>query len=130
MPSDSEARGVVSSTAIQSHSWRQLWRPILAMILVVVASNWLVQYPINAWLTWGAFTYPLAFLVNDLTNRGASRFYKGCVRLNLDLLRYLPNLQRSIDDRTAVYLQHNSGLHVGAKARQCRFQPVRTQWQI
>ena len=47
----------------------QLWRPILAMMLVVVASNWLVQYPINAWLTWGAFVYPVAFLVNDLTNR-------------------------------------------------------------
>ncbi len=54
-----------------------LWRPILAMMLVVVASNWLVQYPINAWLTWGAFVYPVAFLVTDLTNRavgaGAAR---------------------------------------------------------
>lgn len=39
------------------------------MVLVVVASNWLVQFPINDWLTWGAFTYPLAFLVTDLTNR-------------------------------------------------------------
>ena len=47
----------------------QLWRPVLAMMLVVVASNRLVQYPINAWLTWGAFVYPVAFLVNDLTNR-------------------------------------------------------------
>ena len=47
----------------------QLWRPVLAMMLVVVASNWLVQYPINAWLTWGACVYPVAFLVNDLTNR-------------------------------------------------------------
>ena len=47
----------------------QLWRPVLAMMLVVVASNWLVQNPINAWLTWGAFVYPVAFLVNDLTNR-------------------------------------------------------------
>ncbi|MBA3476968.1 MAG: VUT family protein [Lautropia sp.] len=39
------------------------------MTLVVVASNWLVQYPINAWLTWGAFVYPVAFLVTELTNR-------------------------------------------------------------
>jgi uncharacterized PurR-regulated membrane protein YhhQ (DUF165 family) len=46
-----------------------LWRPIVAMMLVVVASNWLVQYPINPWLTWGAFVYPVAFLVSDLTNR-------------------------------------------------------------
>lgn len=41
----------------------------LAMAAVVVASNVAVQYPINDWLTWGAFTYPFAFLVTDLTNR-------------------------------------------------------------
>ncbi|MFG5409719.1 VUT family protein [Piscinibacter sakaiensis] len=39
------------------------------MMSVVVASNYLVQFPINDWLTWGAFTYPVAFLVTDLTNR-------------------------------------------------------------
>ena len=43
--------------------------PILAMSVVVVASNILVKYPVNDWLTWGAFTYPLAFLVTDLINR-------------------------------------------------------------
>jgi len=43
--------------------------PFAAMVVVVVASNVLVQYPINDWLTWGAFTYPAAFLVTDLTNR-------------------------------------------------------------
>ena len=42
---------------------------ILAMAAVVVASNVLVQFLFGAWLTWGAFTYPLAFLVTDLTNR-------------------------------------------------------------
>jgi len=46
-----------------------LWRPILAMLMVIVASNYLVQFPINDWLTWGAFTFPIAFLVTDLTNR-------------------------------------------------------------
>ncbi len=40
-----------------------------AMALVVLASNILVQHPINDWLTWGAFTYPVAFLVSDLANR-------------------------------------------------------------
>lgn len=39
------------------------------MAVVVGASNYLVQIPINDWLTWGAMTYPLAFLVNDLVNR-------------------------------------------------------------
>lgn len=42
---------------------------IIAMALVVAASNVLVQYPINSWLTWGALTYPVAFLVTDLVNR-------------------------------------------------------------
>ncbi len=43
--------------------------PVLAMAAVIVLSNWLVQHPINDWLTWGAFSYPLVFLVTDLTNR-------------------------------------------------------------
>jgi len=51
---------------------------VLAMIVFVAASNVLVQYPVQAQLgpinladllTWGAFTYPLAFLVTDLSNR-------------------------------------------------------------
>ncbi len=42
---------------------------VAAMTVIVVASNVLVQYPLNDWLTWGAFTYPLAFLVTDLANR-------------------------------------------------------------
>jgi uncharacterized PurR-regulated membrane protein YhhQ (DUF165 family) len=46
-----------------------LWLPMLAMALVIALSNYLVQFPINDWLTWGAFSYPLVFLVCDLTNR-------------------------------------------------------------
>jgi queuosine precursor transporter len=42
---------------------------ILAMAAVVLASNILVQFLFGQWLTWGAFTYPIAFLVTDLTNR-------------------------------------------------------------
>ncbi|TKD26058.1 VUT family protein [Rhodobacter capsulatus] len=42
---------------------------ILAMATIVVASNILVQHLLGQWLTYGAFTYPLAFLVNDTTNR-------------------------------------------------------------
>jgi len=42
---------------------------ILAMAAVVVASNILVQFLLGDWLTWGAFTYPIAFLVTDLMNR-------------------------------------------------------------
>lgn len=42
---------------------------VFAMGLIVVGSNVLVQYPINRWLTWGAISYPVAFLVADLLNR-------------------------------------------------------------
>lgn len=42
---------------------------IIAMAVIVVASNVLVQFLFGQWLTWGAFTYPLAFLVTDIMNR-------------------------------------------------------------
>ena len=42
---------------------------ILALAALVVASNILVQFLFGQWLTWGAFTYPLAFLVTDVMNR-------------------------------------------------------------
>lgn len=41
----------------------------LAMVLIVVSANILVQTPVNDWLTWGAVTYPFTFLVVDLANR-------------------------------------------------------------
>lgn len=56
-----------------SETDKELWHGVvvgaIAMTVVVVASNIAVQYPINDWLTWGAFTYPVAFLVTDLSNR-------------------------------------------------------------
>jgi uncharacterized integral membrane protein (TIGR00697 family) len=48
---------------------RNLIPGILAMAAIVVASNILVQFLFGQWLTWGALTYPFAFLVTDLTNR-------------------------------------------------------------
>ena len=44
------------------------------MGVVVLASNYLVQFPIKYYglegiLTYGAFSYPIAFLITDLTNR-------------------------------------------------------------
>jgi len=44
------------------------------MGLVVVVSNYLVQYPVNYFglneiLTYGAFSYPITFLLTDLANR-------------------------------------------------------------
>lgn len=48
---------------------RQFMVAVIIMALIVLASNVLVQYPINRWLTWGALSYPIAFLVADLLNR-------------------------------------------------------------
>ncbi|PLX38614.1 MAG: hypothetical protein C0606_10555 [Hyphomicrobiales bacterium] len=62
----------------QTFSTRSVVAGIVAMAAVVIASNVLVQYPVAFevgalnladLLTWGAFTYPAAFLVTDLTNR-------------------------------------------------------------
>ena len=46
----------------------------LAMALIVILSNYLVQFPVNYiglqnLLTYGAFSYPVAFLITDLSNR-------------------------------------------------------------
>ena len=46
----------------------------LTMGVVVLASNYLVQFPfpyygLNEILTYGAFSYPIAFLITDLANR-------------------------------------------------------------
>jgi uncharacterized integral membrane protein (TIGR00697 family) len=48
---------------------RPLLAGVAAMAVIVVLSNILVQFLVGDWLTWGAFTYPFAFLVTDLVNR-------------------------------------------------------------
>jgi len=64
----------VAMTALRADDRSKLLLAVGAMAAVVLASNILVQHPIQAlglqdWLTWGAFTYPFAFLVTDLANR-------------------------------------------------------------
>ena len=49
------------------------------MGVVVLSSNYLVQFPIKYYgleeiLTYGAFTYPIAFLITDLANRSYGKF--------------------------------------------------------
>ena len=51
----------------------------LLMGVVVLSSNYLVQFPINYYglneiLTYGAFSYPIAFLITDLANRSYGKF--------------------------------------------------------
>lgn len=68
-------RGQVSATLQKrTNTMTRLLPGVIAMAAIVVASNILVQFLFGQWLTWGAFTYPLAFLVTDVMNRvyGAS----------------------------------------------------------
>jgi len=49
------------------------------MGVVVLSSNFLVQFPVNYYglndiLTYGAFSYPIAFLITDLANRTYGKF--------------------------------------------------------
>ncbi len=51
----------------------------ILMGIVVLSSNYLVQFPINYYglseiLTYGAFSYPVAFLITDLANRFYGKF--------------------------------------------------------
>ena len=50
-------------------NFRPIILPALAMAAIVLVSNVLVQFPLNAWLTWGAFSYPVAYFVTDVCNR-------------------------------------------------------------
>ena len=50
------------------------------MGVVVLSSNYLVQFPLKFYglddiLTYGAFTYPVAFLITDLANRSYGKFH-------------------------------------------------------
>ena len=55
-------------------AWSSLAPAMVAMAFLVVVSNVLVAFPVpylglGDWLTWAAFTYPITFVVNDLSNR-------------------------------------------------------------
>ena len=57
---------------LSSSTW--FIRLVFLMAILVTISNFLVQYPVNFFdlneiLTYGAFTYPITFLVTDLANR-------------------------------------------------------------
>ena len=48
------------------------------MGIIIISSNYLVQFPINHFnleeiLTYGAFTYPVTFLITDLANRSLEK---------------------------------------------------------
>jgi len=50
------------------------------MGVIVLTSNYLVQFPVNYYglseiLTYGAFSYPIAFLITDLANRSYGKIF-------------------------------------------------------
>ena len=59
---------------------RSLFILLLAIMgFVIISSNYLVQFPVNNFglekiLTYGAFTYPISFLVTDVANRAFGKF--------------------------------------------------------
>ena len=64
---------------------------------VVLISNYLVQFPVNHYglqdiLTYGAFTYPIAFLITDLSNR----FYGKIVARNIVYIGFFIGVSFSI----------------------------------
>ena len=48
---------------------RTMFIAVFMMAAVVIMSNVLVQFYLGAFLTYGAFTYPIAFLINDVVNK-------------------------------------------------------------
>ena len=85
----------------------------LIMGVVVLASNYLVQFPINYYglgeiLTYGAFSYPIAFLITDLTNRSYGKLiarkvvYVGFVIGIIFTLFFSTNFEDLISIRIAI----------------------------
>src|SRR5207247_9130586 len=67
--------------------------------------------------------------LDHLAHPAATRFGLSRIRLNLDRLSDLADLQSSVDGYTAVDLQEDAGLHKRTKACQSGFQPVGTERQ-
>ena len=83
------------------------------MGVVVVISNYLVQFPVqlmglNEILTYGAFTYPITFLITDLSNRRYGKFvarkivYMGFILGVLLTLFFSTNFSDLISMRIAI----------------------------
>ena len=91
------------------------------MGVVVLSSNFLVQFPINNYglneiLTYGAFTYPIAFLITDLANRSYGKIvarkivYLGFV-IGISFTLFLSNLGLILLDSFSFPTKLSSILH-------------------
>ena len=98
-----------------------------AMGLVIVLSNILVQYQLGEWLTYGALTYPLSFLVTDIVTRlrGAPQarhvisigFIVGIICSLLASLVDLTTFRIAIGSDTAFYVAQTLDVYVFSNLR-------------
>lgn len=99
------------------------WFMVLAMMLIVASANYLVQFPVNDWLTWGAITYPLSYFVTDLTNRMrgpavARRVVWVGFALAVALSAWLAGLRIALASGTAFLLSQMLDIRVFDRLRQ------------
>ena len=89
----------------------------IVMGVVVISSNYLVQFPVNFFnlesiLTYGAFSYPVAFLITDLANRA----YGKIVARKIVLIGFFLGISLTLfvstnfDDIISVRIAIGSGL--------------------
>ena len=98
---------------------------VAAMTVIVTGSNIAVQFPINDWLTWGALTYPISFLVTDLTNRAlgpakARRVVYAGFALAVALSIYFATWRIALASGTAWINAGRSSSKVGPESRRRR----------
>ena len=95
----------------------------LSMMVIVALSNYLVQFPINDWLTLGAFSYPVSFLVTELTNRfygpklARQVVYVGFL-LGVILSGWVAPLQIAIASGSAFFVSQLLDIYVFNRLRQ------------
>ncbi len=54
-------------------SKKELYLSSILFALLIIISNYTVQFPINDWLTYGAIVYPFTFLITDILSEKYSK---------------------------------------------------------
>ncbi len=106
----------------------------LFMGIVVIASNYLVQFPVKFYdlenlLTYGAFSYPITFLITDLANRAFGKkiaryivlvgFFIGIILTFLVSTNFedLISIRIAIGSATAFFIAQNLDVNIFDKLR-------------
>ena len=106
----------------------------LFMGIVVIASNYLVQFPVKFYelenlLTYGAFSYPITFLITDLANRAFGKkiaryivlvgFFIGIILTLLVSTNFedLISIRIAIGSATAFFIAQNLDVNIFDKLR-------------